>query len=95
MFYRLFCAHVKYGQINYFQQLIEQVFLICRSQRVLIEDSNIFKLLRSSRDINLDLSIEEIHVETSAHSNAVGGGVEDVAHDFTIAKGMIGNELAH
>lgn len=56
---------------------------------------NNFKLLRSFRDINLDLPVKEIDVEASINCDAIACRIKDIADDFTIAERVIGNKLAY
>jgi len=49
--------------------------------------------MRSFGDIDLDLSVEKVHVESSIDSEAVGVWVEDVANSLPVGEGMIGDKL--
>jgi hypothetical protein len=47
---------------------------------------------KSSWDINFDLTVEEIDVETiSLNSNAIGAGIKNIADNISSIKRMISN----
>jgi hypothetical protein len=49
--------------------------------------------MRSFGAIDLDLSVEKVHVESSIDSEAAGLWVEDVANNLPVGEGMIGDTL--
>ena len=51
--------------------------------------------MRSFGDIDFDLSIEKVHVKSSINCDAVGVGVENIANNLPIRKGMIRYKLLH
>ena len=44
-------------------------------------------------DVDLDLSVEKIDIESSIDGDAVGVREEDVADDLSVGEGMVGDEL--
>ncbi len=52
--------------------------------------------MASFGDVDLDFSVGKVDIEASSiYSDAVGVGVEDVADDLPVRKGVVGNVLLH
>jgi hypothetical protein len=53
-------------------------------------------VMASFGDVDLDFSVGKVDIEASSiYSDAVGVGVEDVADDLPVRKGVVGNVLLH
>ena len=60
-----------------------------------LNDDVMIAMKRSFGDVDLNLAIEQVNVESSADSDTVGGWVEDVADDLPIRERMVSDGLCH